>query len=63
MKVFEHKTAKVTVEQISEFEFITTFWDKETDLEADREVYEYETYGGALDEAFDIMSQLIKEGI
>lgn len=61
LKVYEQKDAKITVEEVSPFKFITTFLDKETSSENDRDVSEFETYGGALDYAFDLMAKLLKE--
>lgn len=61
-KKFENSKVKITVEQNQDFKYIATFWNKESCYEVDRLVIETETYGGALDVAFDTLVQCIEEG-
>lgn len=57
-KVLETENVKITVEEIRSGErFIATLWDKGMDAEIDREVYEFETYGGACDKALDLVQE------
>jgi hypothetical protein len=58
IKVFENNDCKITVEEVGDFRFITTLWDKTMELEVDRRVEEFETYGGAVDRAFDHLSEI-----
>lgn len=62
LKEYETRYEKITVEEVSEFKFITTFYDKEVSLEEDRDVSVFETYAGALDYAFDLLVKLLREG-
>lgn len=55
IKTFEDNQIKLTVEELDGFHFIATRWDKDYCLEVDRQVFSFETYGGALDKALDIM--------
>lgn len=59
LKLWQSQHSKITVEEINAFRFITTFWDKTECLEVDREVYEFETFGGAVDKAFDLLIECI----
>lgn len=61
LKCYDSPNIRVTVEEIDAFKFIATVWDKNYCAEVDREVYEFETYGGALDKAFDIMGAFCKD--
>jgi hypothetical protein len=46
---------RITVEELTAFKFIATFWDSEMELEEDRSVQEFETFGGAMERAFDFL--------
>lgn len=61
IKKYDDKTVQVTVEERDDGVFIATVWDKNDTRKADREVYEFETFGGAVDRAFDIMAAYLKE--
>lgn len=58
IKKFENKNCKITVEEITAFKFIATFWNKQDCYEVDRQVYEFETFGGATDKAFDLLTEI-----
>lgn len=66
---FENSILKITVEELElnrrtgYSAFITTCWTKDGCLEADRTVYEFETFGGAMDMAFDLLSVYTKSVI
>ena len=47
----ENNDYKITVEETSNG-YITTFWDKKMESIVDRNVVEFETYGGAVECAF-----------
>lgn len=51
---------KITVEEIGAFKFISTYWDKEDCEEEDRRVKTFETYGGALDHAFEELASFFR---
>jgi ABC-type phosphonate transport system ATPase subunit len=53
----ENPFHKITVEEVKHKEkpFIATHWNKEMELEVDRTVDEYETFGGAMGGAFDML--------
>lgn len=46
---------RYTVEEVSPFKFIATYWDKEMELEFDRTVREFETSGGAFQECLEMI--------
>lgn len=45
---FDGPTMRYTVEELNGFKFIATRWEKDACLEVDRDVKEFETYGGAI---------------
>ena len=52
---------EITVEQIDDNfpgKWIATFWDKRSELKADRVVYEYETMAGALQKGFFLLTEI-----
>lgn len=51
---------RITVEEIDPFKFIATFWDKERELNNDRAVYVFETFGGAMECAFDLLIERMR---
>jgi hypothetical protein len=55
-KKFNSPKVKITVEEIGPEKFIATEWIKGDCYEVDRTVYEFETFGGAMDRAFDLMA-------
>ena len=64
---FDAHGFKITVEEVMEHRkdgenitHIATFWDKELFLEADRYVYEFETFGGAMYKAFDLLTDVLE---
>lgn len=57
IKDFDCEIVRITVEEVTPFLFIATEWKKEECLEADRKVYSFETFGGACDKAFNILSE------
>lgn len=59
-KLYDSENIRVTVEELSD-RFIATIWDKSYCYEVDREVFEFETYGGAVDKAFDLMAAFCRE--
>lgn len=59
LKTFENVHVKITVEEIND-EFISTFWDKEKEYENDRSVKSFETFGGAMADAFDNLKNCIE---
>lgn len=62
LKKFENNKTKITVEQISEFKFISTTWDKNSEYEVDRKVFEFETFGGAMDKAWEFLMEKSEHG-
>lgn len=52
---FDTSKIRITIEEEKDFTFIATLWDKETCLEVDREVYEFDSFGGAVDHALYLM--------
>lgn len=61
IKYWDSEHTRVTVEEVTETKYIATVWDKKYCLEVDREVYEFETFGGAVDKAFDIMAAFLND--
>jgi hypothetical protein len=61
LKFWASKKYKVTVEEVTPEKYIATFWDKDFCLEVDRNVFEFETYGGATDKAFNILASILDE--
>jgi hypothetical protein len=61
IKEYESSKAKITVEELTGHRFITTYWDKSMSLEADRQVFEFETYGGALGKALDLSMEVLMD--
>lgn len=59
LKTYEGNQAKITVEEISCDRYITTYWDKTSSTEADRQVFKFETYGGALGKALDLSIDIL----
>lgn len=59
IKMVEHYDYKITVEELQDKHgsVIATFWDKTRDQEHDRKVYKFETYGGAIDQAFELLAE------
>ena len=60
IKSFDRPHCKITVEEVSTrrnngITHIATYWDKNDCLESDRVVYEFETFGGACDQALDLL--------
>lgn len=53
--LIENDEYKITIEEL-ESTYITTFWDKNLTLEVDRQVFEFETYGGAIDRALELLT-------
>ena len=48
---------RYTVEEITPFRFIATFWEKEMCLEFDREVRSFETSGGAFQGCLEMIRE------
>jgi hypothetical protein len=57
MKLVENKDYKITVEETSNG-YIATYWDKNMSLEVDRYLEEFETFGGAMDCAFEFLAEV-----
>jgi hypothetical protein len=57
MRLVETNDYKITVEETLTG-YIATFWDKTMELEVDRHVEEFETYGGAVDCAFEFLAEV-----
>jgi hypothetical protein len=57
LKRFENQKVKITVEERQDNSFIATLWLKDIDLEVDRRVFEFETFGGACATAFDLVCE------
>lgn len=57
IKRYEDKLIKITVEEKDSFKFIATKWDKLICHENDRDVFVYESSGGAFYKAFDILAE------
>lgn len=55
-KSYEHPVFKVTIEELDSDCFIATDWHKEHSTEHDRFVFQFETYSGACDKAFDLIA-------
>lgn len=56
LKSYENSSVKITVEERRDGKFIATHWNKDYCLEPDRDVEEFESFGGAVDKAFDWLS-------
>lgn len=59
LKSLETEKIKITVEERKDGAFIATFWDKEQCYEFDRKVSEFETFGGAISQAFDYLGETV----
>ena len=57
----ENSQYKITVEEISEFKYIATFWQKSYCLEVDREVFEFESFGGAAYKALELTCKILPD--
>lgn len=60
LKVYNEKY-EITVQQIDDNfpgKWIATFWDKRSELQTDRVVYEYETMAGALQKGFYLLIEI-----
>lgn len=58
IKKYNTKLYKITVEErqgLYANDFIATFWDKQDCYEVDRQVFVFETFGGAMNKAFDLL--------
>lgn len=58
---FEDSRVKIQVFEREDGKYISTHWDKTRELENDRFVQVFETYGGAIDQAFRWLSNICKE--
>lgn len=55
---------EITVEQIDDDfpgKWIATLWDKRSELQVDRTVYEYETMAGALQKGFFLLTNITSD--
>lgn len=64
-KSYENSDIKITVEELETLlagpRYISTFWDKNKELEVDRKVSEFETFGGAMSDAFENLTQYLRD--
>ncbi len=49
---------RITVEERADGVHLATFWDKTSCDKNDREVYEFETWGGACDRALELLDDM-----
>jgi hypothetical protein len=63
LREYENFKYKVTIEELNPFKFITTIWYKEQDLEVDRRVFEFETFGGAMDKGFELLTKILDKAV
>lgn len=59
VRKFDNKRFQITVEERRDNSWIVTFWDKEDCYKEDRNVYVFETFGGAMDEAFGLLVKVV----
>lgn len=61
-KTYDSHEIKITVEEKNNGMYIATLWDKIDREEFDRKVFEFETFGGAMERAFELLAMAVDNG-